>query len=155
MPSERLTSYLEANHVRFETLHHASAVTAQEAAAAAHVRGKEFAKTVMVNLDNELAMMVLPAHMKVNTHQLQAATGAHDVRIASEDEFRDAFPGCELGAMPPFGNLYEMPVFVADVLAEDEKITFNAGSHTEAIRIAYHDFERLVKPVPVQLRTEH
>lgn len=155
MPSERLTSYLEANHVSFETLHHASAVTAQEAAAAAHVRGKEFAKTVMVNLDNKLAMVVLPAHMKVNTTQLQAATGAHDVRIASEDEFRDAFPGCELGAMPPFGNLYEMPVFVADVLAEDEKITFNAGSHTEAIRIAYRDFERLVKPVPVRLHTEH
>lgn len=155
MPSERLMNYLEANHVRFETLHHANAITAQEAAAATHVRGKEFAKTVMVNIDNDLAMVVLPAHMKVNTNQLQAATGAHEVAIASEDEFRDAFPGCELGAMPPFGNLYEMPVFVADVLAEDEHITFNAGSHTEAMRIPYRDFERLVQPVPIRIQAGH
>lgn len=151
MPTPRLQEYLDKNRVRFESVAHAPSVTAQETAQATHTRGKEFAKTIVVDIDGRLAMVVLPAHMKVNLGRLQRAIGAKHVEMADEDRFYKAFPECEIGAMPPFGNLYEMEVFVADVLAEDERIAFNAGSHTEVIRMSYEDFENLVKPIPVRI----
>jgi Ala-tRNA(Pro) deacylase len=132
--------------VKYISLVHSVAYTAQEIAASAHIKGKELAKTVIVKLDGRLAMAVLPASYKIDLGMLKDATGAVEVEVASEQEFRDLFPGCQLGAMPPFGNLFDMPVFVAAKLAEDEEIAFNAGSHTELIKLAYRDFERLVQP---------
>jgi Ala-tRNA(Pro) deacylase len=100
----------------------------------------------MVKLDGKMAMAVLPASYKVDFDLLKSASGASKVELASEAEFKDAFPECEVGAMPPFGNLYGMEVFVAESLAEDEEIAFNAGTHTELIKLKYEDFENLVKP---------
>jgi len=155
MLATRLKEFLEENHVPFETIPHSQAFTAQEIAATAHVPGKEMAKTVIVKLDGELAMAVLPAPDKVSTTRLKAATGAHDVELASETEFAEVFPNCEVGAMPPFGNLWDLPVFVDQRLREDEEIVFNAGSHTELVKLAYSDYERLVNPAVADLSTRH
>jgi Ala-tRNA(Pro) deacylase len=146
MPVRKLKEFLDTQQVKYVTINHSPSYTAQEIAASAHVRGKELAKTVMVTLDGKLAMAVLPASRKVGFDQLREAALAQDVQLASEQAFRDMFPGCEVGAMPPFGNLYDMDVYVSKLLAEDEEIVFNAGSHTELIRLAYKDFERLVNP---------
>jgi Ala-tRNA(Pro) deacylase len=146
MPAKRLREFLDSQHVKHVTLKHSPAYTAQEIAAAAHVRGKELAKTVMVEIDGRMAMAVVPASRKVNFDLLKAAVGAEDVELAGEKKFRDMFPECEVGAMPPFGNLYDMPVYVSQLLTADEEIVFNAGSHTELIRLAYADFARLVSP---------
>jgi Ala-tRNA(Pro) deacylase len=146
MPVRKLREFLDSKQVKYVSINHSPAYTAQEIAASAHIRGKELAKTVMVTLDGRLAMAVLPASRKVGFDMLREVAGAGDVQLASEQAFRDMFPGCEVGAMPPFGNLYEMDVFVSKSLAQDEEIAFNAGSHTELIRMAYKDFERLVNP---------
>ena len=146
MPVNKLKEYLDAQKVKYVVIRHSPAYTAQEIAASAHIRGKELAKTVMVTLDGRMAMVVLPASRKVGFDQLRQAAGAENVQLASEQAFRDMFPGCEVGAMPPFGNLYDMEVYVSRSLAEDEEIAFNAGSHTELIRLAYKDFQRLVQP---------
>jgi Ala-tRNA(Pro) deacylase len=146
MPYRRLKEFLDSQKVKYVTINHSAAYTAQEIAASAHVRGKELAKTVMVTLDGKMAMAVVPASRKVNFEQLQEASGAKNVQLAGEQAFRDIFAGCEVGGMPPFGNLYDMQVYVSRLLAEDEEIAFNAGSHTELIRLAYKDFERLVRP---------
>jgi len=151
MPAQKLKAFLDANRVKYVTITHSTAYTAQEIAASAHVRGKEMAKTVIVRIDGKLAMAVLPAAQKVDIPRLREAAGAKSVEIASEQDFRGAFPECELGAMPPFGNLYGMDVYVAPRLTQDEEIVFNAGSHTELIRLLYKDFERLVKPKIVSL----
>lgn len=146
MSLRKLTEYLDAQQVRYETITHLPSHTAQETAAAAHVSGREMAKTVMVKIDGEMAMLVLPASMKVDFGRLLDATGAQDVELARESEFKDLFPDCDLGAMPPFGNLFDLPTLVAEELTEDEDIAFNAGSATEVIRLAYRDFARLVWP---------
>ncbi len=151
MPMTRLKDYLEEHGVRFVTISHSQAFTAQEIAAVAHIPGKEMAKTVMVKLDGELAMAVLPAPDQVSIPRLTKISGAKHVEIASEKDFEDRFPACELGAMPPFGNLWEMPVFVDQRLREDEEIFFNAGTHTELVKLSYADYERLVSPVVAQL----
>jgi Ala-tRNA(Pro) deacylase len=146
MPVNRMKEFLDDQKVKYVAINHSPAYTAQEIAASSHVRGKELAKTVMVKLDNKLAMAVLPASLKVDFQRLQEAAGAKQAELACEKEFKDLFPDCEIGAMPPFGNLYGMTVYASDRLAEDVEIAFNAGSHTELIRMAYTDFERLVKP---------
>ena len=146
MPVKKLREFLDSQQVKYVAIDHSPAYTAQEIAASAHVRGKELAKTVMVTLDGKLAMAVLPASRKISFDLLRAAAGVGDAQLASEQAFRDMFPGCEVGAMPPFGNLYGMDVYVSKLLAEDEEIVFNAGSHTELIRLPYKDFARLVKP---------
>lgn len=146
MPAQKLKEYLDAQRVKYVSINHSPAYTAQEIAASAHVRGKELAKTVIVTLDGRMAMAVLPASRKVGFDLLREASGAEAVQLASEQAFRDMFPGCELGAMPPFGNLYDIDVYVSQSLTEDEEIVFNAGTHTELIRLAYADFERLVRP---------
>ena len=146
MPVTTLKRFLDENHVRYVTIRHSPAYTAQEIAASAHIPGKELAKTVMVKLDGELALAVLPASFKVDFEMLKATSGAGEVELATEAEFRDRFPGCEVGAMPPFGNLFGMKTYVAEPLTEDEQIAFNAGSHTELIQLRFSDFERLVKP---------
>ncbi len=153
MPIKRLKEFLDENDVKYVSISHSQAFTAQEIAAAAHVPGKELAKTVMVKLDGELAMVVLPAPDQVSVSRLQEMTGASSVEIAVEEDFADLFPGCELGAMPPFGNLWSLDVFVDQRLREDEVIAFNAGTHTELLRLPYSDFERLVQPVVGELST--
>jgi Ala-tRNA(Pro) deacylase len=153
MPVKQLREYLEKNHVRFVTISHSPAFTAQEIAASAHIPGKELAKTVIVKVDGELAMAVLPATDKVSQERLTEVTGTSDVELASEQEFAERFPDCEVGAMPPFGNLWDMKVFVDQRLREDEQIAFNAGSHTELVKLPYADFERLVNPTIAMLST--
>lgn len=151
MPAARLKQFLDSHGVRYVSIQHSLAYTAQEVAASAHVRGREMAKTVIVRVDGRLAMAVLTASPRVDIGQLRAATGARQVEIAAEKDFAEAFPGCELGAMPPFGNLYDMEVYVDPKLAEDQEIAFNAGTHREVVRMAYRDFERLVHPKVVVL----
>jgi Ala-tRNA(Pro) deacylase len=151
MLARQLKEFLDTQRVKYVVISHSAAYTAQEIAASAHVRGKELAKTVIVKLDGHLAMMVLPASQRVDLGRLQEAAGARAAELAHEPDFEAAFPGCELGAMPPFGNLFGLPVYVAARLAEDEEIAFNAGTHTELVRMAYRDFERLVKPTKVRL----
>jgi Ala-tRNA(Pro) deacylase len=146
MPARALQTFLDSHQVKYVTIRHSPAFTAQEIAASAHVPGKQLAKPVIVKLDGQLAMAVLPASDKVDFESLKAATGARTVALATEQDFQDRFPECEVGAMPPFGNLYGLDVWVAARLAEDEEIAFNAGDHTELIRMAYRDFDRLVHP---------
>ena len=146
MPTQKLKEYLDSHDIKYVTISHSPAYTAQMIAASAHIPGKELAKTVMVEIDGKMAMAVLPASEHVLLRRLEEASGAKAARLASEDEFKDAFPGCDVGAMPPFGNLYDMDVYVAESLTEDEEIAFNAGSHTQLMKLAYRDFDRLVKP---------
>jgi len=146
MALERLKSYLDENKVKYVTIKHSSAYTAQEIAALAHIPGKDLAKTVIIKINGKMAMAVLPASYKVSFDDLKETLGMTEVRLAYEQEFIDKFPDCEAGAMPPFGNIYGMEVFVADSLAEDEEIAFNACSHTELIKMKFSDFEKLVKP---------
>ncbi len=146
MPIRQIREFLDGHGIRYVTISHSPAYTAQEIAAMAHVPGKELAKTVIVKVDGRLAMAVLPATRKVNFAMLREVTGSDQVELAHEDEFADRFPGCELGAMPPLGNLYGLPVYVAQSLAEDDVIAFNAGTHTELIQMRYADFEKLVQP---------
>lgn len=147
MPVEKLKNFLNENQIRFVCVSHSPAFTAQEIAASAHIPGKELAKTVMVELDGAMAMAVLPASYQVDLEALKTLAGAEQIELASELRFQSLFPGCEPGAMPPFGNLYGLPVYVAEALTEDEEIAFNAGSHTELVRLSYADFARLVEPV--------
>lgn len=146
MPIRKLREFLDSQSVKYLVLSHSTAYTAQEIAASAHIPGKDLAKTVMVKVDGKIAMAVLPASYRVDFDQLKKTIGAKDVEMAREGEFQDLFPDSELGAMPPFGNLYGMDVYVAESLAEDEEIAFNAGSHRELVKLSYKDFERLVKP---------
>ena len=146
MPVQKLKEFLDENGVRYVSIVHSSTFTAQEIAASAHIPGKELAKTVVARIDGRMAMAVVPASLKVDFQRLAEVAGAEEALLCDEAEFRDKFPGCEVGAMPPFDNLYGMDVYVSDQLAEDEEIAFNAGSHTELIRLTYSDFQRLVEP---------
>jgi len=153
MPVKKLKESLDRERIKYVSIVHSPAYTAQEVAASAHITGKELAKTVIVKLDGEMAMAVLPANRKIVLQELREVTGSDQVKFASEEEFKEQFPDCETGAMPPFGNLYGMEVYAAASLAENEEIAFNAGSHTEVIKLAYKDFERLVKPKIVSFTT--
>ncbi len=155
MPATKLKDFLDAQNVRYVSIIHSPAYTAQAIAHSAHISGKELAKTVMLMVDGELAMAVLPATHKVNIDVFRDAINARRVEIATEEDFLTAFPGCEVGAMPPFGNLWDLPVYVAQRLTEDEVIAFNAGTHTELIQMDYTDFERLVQPTIVPLTHVH
>ncbi|TET97522.1 MAG: YbaK/EbsC family protein [Anaerolineales bacterium] len=146
MPTDKLREYLDSNNVKYTIIEHDPAFTAQEVAAAAHIPGKQLAKAVMIKIDGEMAMAILPASYRVNFDRLQEQTGAKELELATEKEFKGLFPDCDVGAMPPFGNLYSMKVFAAESLAEQIDIAFCAGSHTELIRISFEDFQRLVEP---------
>jgi Ala-tRNA(Pro) deacylase len=146
MPVKKLKEFLDANHVKYVSITHSKAYTAQEVAASAHVPGKALAKVVIVELDGEMAMAVLPANRKVVLQDLREITGSDKVKFVAEDRFKGRFPDCEIGAMPPFGNLYGMGVYAAESLADNDEIAFNAGSHEEIIKLSYRDFQRLVQP---------
>ncbi len=147
MPAQQLKKFLDSNHVRYITTSHSRAYTAQELAALSHVPGKDWAKTVVVKLDGKLAMAVIPASQKVVFDLLKKLTNTRDAELATEHEFAATFPDCELGAMPPFGNLYGLPVYVAQSLAADDEISFNACSFSEMVKMPYAEFARLARPV--------
>lgn len=153
MPSQKLKDFLDKNNIEYITIRHSLAFNAQRIAATTHIPGKELAKTVMVKLDGRMAMAVLPASFLVNMSLLKEMTGAKKIELANEMEFKHLFPECEIGAMPPFGNLYGLEVYVAESLAEDKEIAFNSGTHVELIRMAYKDFDRLVQPLVLRFST--
>lgn len=146
-----LAEFLDRHNVRYIVISHSPAYTAQGIAGLTHIPGRELAKTVIVKLDGKLVMAVVPAMYHVNLALLKKAANAKNVALASEDEFRDRFPECETGAMPPFGNLYGIPVFADESLAKDKEIAFNAGTHRELIRMSWEDFEHLVRPKVIEL----
>jgi Ala-tRNA(Pro) deacylase len=142
----KVENLLRDNHVWFSIHHHPAAYTAQELAACEHIPGKMVTKVVIAFADENMVMLALPAPEKVNLLKLAEEMGTDNVRLASEAEFAGAFPDCEVGAMPPFGNLYGMPVLVDRTLAEDERIVFAAGTHTDTIELRYRDFAELAHP---------
>lgn len=146
MALSNLTEFLESHRVLYTVITHSPAYAAQGIAGLTHISGKELAKTVMVKLDEKLVMAVLPANFHVDLAALKRALNAKTVLLASEEEFKDRFAGCETGAMPPFGNLYGLPVFADENLTRDKDIAFNAGTHRELIRITWDDFKRLAEP---------
>lgn len=151
MPLSKLRSFLDSHDIKYMVISHSLAYTAQGVAALAHVSGKKLAKTVIVKIDGILAMAVIPAADHVDLDRLRTITGAQSVELATEREFKDAFPDCETGAMPPFGNLYDMSVYADESLAAHEEITFSAGSHRELVRMQWPDVVRLVNPTVHQL----
>ena len=153
MPAKRLKEFLDSHKVKYVTMTHSAAYTALEIASLAHIHGDEFAKTVIAKIDGTLVMAVLPASYHVDLSLLKAAAKGKKIALASETDFRDRFPGCETGAMPPFGTLYGMPVFVDESLTREKEIAFNAGTHHDLIRLSYEDFARLVQPKVAQFST--
>jgi Ala-tRNA(Pro) deacylase len=143
---QRLESYLREQGIEFEVTEHRTAFTAQQVAASEHVSGRAFAKVVIARADGDLLMLVLPASRMVDLAKVADVVGERDVRMASESEFAPAFPDCEPGAMPPFGNLYDVPVYADTAMGRSQHIVFQAGTHTLTMGIAYADFERAVRP---------
>jgi Ala-tRNA(Pro) deacylase len=143
---ERMEQYLRENGVGFEVMTHSQAFTMQEVAAALHVPGDQVAKVVIVCAADEMAMLVLPAPYRLNIEKARALLGVEDAHLAKEKEFAALFPDCATGAMPPFGNLYDVPVYVDQTLAAQPDIVFRIGTHRETMKIAYADFGRLVEP---------
>lgn len=146
MPIARIREFLDGSKVPYTTIQHSKAYTAQGIAALTHIPGRELAKTVILRVNDELAMAVLPSSRWVDLVAMRKELGTAKIELASEFEFDARFPDCETGAMPPLGNLYDMGVYVDASLAEDKEIAFNAGSHYEVIRMRYADFARLVRP---------
>lgn len=146
MLGAKLKAFLESCGVQYEIISHSTTYTAQKTAEDLHMRGEELAKSVIVRMDNAFAMAVLSTSQHVDLSALQKAAAANTARLASEIEFKDLFPDCEIGAIPPFGNLYGLAVFVEEDLSRSKNLTFNAGSHSELIRMSYEDFDRLVRP---------
>jgi Ala-tRNA(Pro) deacylase len=143
---KRLKDYLEKNQIRYEGGVHEPVYTSQEIAATMHVPGKEWAKVVMVKADGKMTMLVLPASYRIDTKKLKKVLNCKRLGISKEKDFEELFPDCEIGAMPPFGNLYNLEVWVDQVLTEDEFIIFQAGSHVETLKIKYSDYAQLVNP---------
>jgi len=145
--SRTLHAYLNHERVHYDVLPHPETFRALAIAQMLHTPEKKVAKVVIVKVGKQFVMTVLPASRNVDLHRLRTVFATHSVRLATEDEFASLFPDCELGAMPPFGNLYRIPVYVDQSLTEDEEIVFQAGTHSEAIRMRYWDFAALVFPV--------
>ncbi|MCP4639318.1 MAG: YbaK/EbsC family protein [bacterium] len=146
MPIRKLKEFLDGQQIHYTSIMHAESYTAQRTAQCAHVPGRDMAKTVIVRIDGQVCMVVVPAPCHVNLDKLRELTSAESVALATENEFHIMFPDCETGAMPPFGNLYGMDVYVQRDLADEEEIAFNAGTHTEVIQVGYDDFERMTHP---------
>ncbi len=146
MPGQKVKNFLDMNSVEYVCIMHSPAFTAQGIAASAHISGKNIAKTIIFKSNDKMAMVVLTADHRLSIDILKDYLSTDSVKLANEDEFKDSFPDCEIGAMPPFGNLYGMDVYVSKELNEDDEFAFNAGSHSELIQMKYKDFKRLVKP---------
>jgi Ala-tRNA(Pro) deacylase len=158
--AKRVREYLEENQVPYIHCTHRLAYTAQEVAAAQHIPGREMAKTIVVKAEGRFVLVILPAVLKLEMKALREELPFRHVELASEKEFAGLFPDCEVGAMVPFGNLYNLPVYVDRSLSADEEIVFNAGTHIDTIKMKYKDFERLVHPekisaaIPNELATD-
>jgi len=144
--SQRLQKYLDDNNIKYVVVSHSRAYTAQEIAARVHVKGSQLAKSVIVKGNGNDYMVVLAASHKINFAKLKDFLKVKTLRLAEEQEFKDLFDDCEVGAMPPFGNLYGLPVIVDEVLYKDVETAFNGGNHVDVVKMAFEDFERLVKP---------
>jgi len=151
---ERLKNFLDSNGVKYITVVHSTAFTSQEIAASVHVKGKEFAKCVIVKSGTKFFMLVIPSDHRINFEKAKEALNVEDLKLASEDEFRSLFPDCELGAMPPFGNLYGVPVYAEEKIKLNDEISFNGGTHNDVVKMKTSDYIRLVNPVFVQI-SEH
>ena len=150
----KLREFLDRNKVIYEVASHRQAFTAQEVAQAQHTPGRELAKVVMLRSGAEFIMAVLPAPYRIDLGLAKTALGKADLQLASEQEFAGLFPKCEAGAMPPFGNLYNLSVYVDRSLTRDEEIVFNAGTHTQTVKMKYADFARLVQPKVVSIAVQ-
>jgi Ala-tRNA(Pro) deacylase len=146
MISKRLKALLEENGIPFEVVPHDPAYTAQQLAAGLHVPGREFVKAVVVRLDERYALAAVPAHRLVDVKALARVAGVARCKLATEAEFRDLFPECEVGAMPPVGRLYGLPTYVDEEVTRDESVVANAGTHAEAVRVRYEDLARVARP---------
>jgi len=153
MSATKVTEFLDHNDVGYVSIMHSRVFTAPEVAEFSHVKSRDFAKTVVVKIDDVMAMVVVPADRRILLGDLRQWLASESVRLATEAELREAFPDCEVGAMPPFGNLYGMLVYVASALAEEKEIAFNAGTFSEVIKLAFDDFERLVRPMIIDFVT--
>jgi len=142
----KLKERLDEAKVPYEIFVHPLAYTSQEIAAKQHVPGAQIAKVVMLDVDGTLVMGVIAGNHKISIDAARSSLGVSRVRLATEDEFTPCFPGCEIGAMPPFGNLFGVQVIVDPALEKDKYIYFNAGNHVQTVRLAYQDFAALVKP---------
>lgn len=142
----KLKELLDKEKIKYLTITHAPAYTAQETAQSAHITGREMAKPVIVKIDGKMKMVVIPATSKLNLNSIKDFTHSKNVELANEFEFGSFFSDCELGAMPPFGNLFGIEVLIEESLAKNEQIAFNGGTHTELIKLDYKDYEKLVKP---------
>ena len=146
MPASKVKEYLDQNNVHYVTILHDPVYTAQEKAASAHVSGKELAKTVLVKIDGEMAMVVMAANERLDVRELKKELNVKKISLADEKDFVSFFPGCEPGAIPPFGNLYGMNVYISDALSRDDEIAFSAGSHIELIKLTMNDYSKMVRP---------
>ncbi len=147
MPAlKRLKEFLDKNKVKYSVKGHTEVYTAQEVAAVQHVPGQQLVKTVMVKVGDKFVMTALPASYEIEFAKLKKILGEKDVRLAKEEEFKDLFPDCDIGAMPPFGNLYNIPTYIDKSLTEDEEIVFEAGTHKDSVRLKFEDYEKLVQP---------
>lgn len=147
MPVEQLRNYLDSNSIQYVSVEHSVAYTAKEIAERVKIRGDQMAKTVMVVLDGAMSMIVLPASCRIRWDRFMKAMGTELVSLASEDEFKDRFPDCEVGAMPPFGNLFDVPVFMYEGFDENGEIAFRAGTHQEIIKMSFADYLALANPM--------
>lgn len=152
MPVDKLKDYLDENSIKYTSIIHSPAFTTQEVAESAHISGKQVAKTVMIKKQGELAMVVLPANMHVHFIALQQELGDDSIELATEEEFQKRFQDCELGMMPPFGNLYGMDVYVVKELSKDQQIAFNAGTYSELIQMSFSDFSKMVNPTMIDMK---
>ncbi len=150
----RLKDYLDSQKIQYEVLTHPEAYTAPEIAHALHVSGKMLAKVVMIKAGDRFVMAALPSNWRVDFKRLKEILGTPHVRLASEEEFKGLFPDCQVGTMPPFGNLYGLAVYVDRALAEDPEIVFQAGTHYEAVKMRYQDFDNLVHPTVAEFHQE-
>lgn len=144
--SPTLKKYLDEKQVPYEITTHPEAYTSQEIAALLHKSGKRLAKVVIVKAGEQWVMCVLPAHELVDIGRLETILGSKQVRLATEEEFKALFPDCEVGAMPPFGNLYDIPVYLDERLTQYDQFYFEGGSHTETVTMSMADYRRLVSP---------
>jgi Ala-tRNA(Pro) deacylase len=147
MPAQKLKQMLDQKQIKYISINHSPAYTARETAASTFVPRREFAKTIIVDLDGEKVMAVLSASRHVDIVALRKLAQANEARLATEDEFRELFPDCEVGAMPPFGSLYDMRVYVDEMVTEVDDLCFNAGSHEQILRMDCRDFIAIEQPV--------
>ncbi|MFO8142914.1 MAG: YbaK/EbsC family protein [Marinobacter sp.] len=149
MPVQQLQQFLEETGVEYMCLSHPPAFTAQQLAHHVKIAGDRVVKTVIIELDGKMVMLVMPATWRIHWHRLSQVLDTDFVDLADEQAFQDRFPDCEVGAMPPFGRLFGMSVYCAEVLTTQPELAFAAGTHTESIHMKTSDFLQLVQPMVI------